>query len=123
MDAAKPELEAAEKALSMLDKAAITEVKSFPKPPAAVELVCEAVMILLGEKTDWSSVKVVLGNVNEFIGRLKGYNEQMKKVPESVFNKVRSKYLSKPEFNAKDVESKSKAAGCLCIWVISCCKY
>jgi dynein heavy chain len=86
-------------------------------------MVMEAVMILLGEKIDWPSIKIVLGNVGEFMSRLKGYNETMKKTPEAVFNKVRSKYLSKPEFNAKDVSNKSSACGCLCTWVLSCCKY
>ena len=80
-------------------------------------------MILLGEKTDWSSVKSVLSDVGGFIGRLKGYNQEMKKTPESVFNKVRSKYLSRPDFEPDSVGSKSQAAKCLCIWVISCCKY
>jgi len=53
LNAAKPELEAAELALKSLDKAAIVEIKSFPNPPGAVVMVCEAVMVLLGENTDW----------------------------------------------------------------------
>ena len=47
LNAAKPELEAAEAALKMLDKAAIVEIKTFPNPPKAVVMVMEAVMILL----------------------------------------------------------------------------
>lgn len=47
LNAAKPELEASEAALKMLDKAAIVEIKTFPNPPKAVVMVMEAVMILL----------------------------------------------------------------------------
>lgn len=62
LNAAKPELEAAEAALKTLDKAAIVEIKTFPNPPAAVVMVMEAVMILIGEKTDWNNVRAVLGD-------------------------------------------------------------
>ena len=57
LNAAKPELEASQKALQNLDKAAIVEIKTFPNPPAAVVLVMEAVMLYLGEKTDWNTVR------------------------------------------------------------------
>ena len=34
----------------------------------------ECVMVLLGEKSDWDTVKKVLGNVGEFMGKLLDYN-------------------------------------------------
>jgi len=57
LDAAEPELKAAAKAVRDLDKNSIVEIKSFTTPPDAVKFVMECVMILLGKKTDWTTVK------------------------------------------------------------------
>jgi dynein heavy chain, axonemal len=121
LNAAKPELEAAEAALKTLDKAAIVEIKTFPNPPAAVVMVMEAVMILIGEKTDWGNVRVVLGDTQGFINKLLVYD--VSKTPESVLKKVRDKYLKLKEFEPESVGSKSQAAKCLCIWCISVSKF
>lgn len=88
LNAAKPELEAAEKALQALEKAAIVEIKTFPKPPDAVKMVMEAIMILLSEKTDWNAIKVVLGDTTGFINRLLTYD--VSKTAESTLKKVRT---------------------------------
>ena len=53
MSKAIPALNAAAEALKKLNKADITEIKGFAKPPEAVMMVLEAVCILLGEKNDW----------------------------------------------------------------------
>ena len=42
-------------ALNSLDKKDITEVKSFANPPPAVQVVMEAVCILLNQKPDWDT--------------------------------------------------------------------
>ena len=55
--AAKPELEAAKTAVAQLNRDSITEIKSFPNPPKDVIMVMESIMILLGEKVDWRTVK------------------------------------------------------------------
>lgn len=121
LNAAKPELEAAEAALKSLDKAAIVEIKTFPNPPAAVVMVMEAVMVLIGEKNDWANVRIVLGDTQGFINKLLVYD--VSKTPESVLKKVRDKYLKLKEFEPESVGSKSQAAKCLCIWCISVSKF
>lgn len=97
LSAAKPELEAAKLAVSQLDKASIVEIKSFPNPPKAVVIVMEAIMLLLGEKPDWNSIKSCLSETNVFIERLKTF--EVMKCPESTFTKIRNNYLNKPEFD------------------------
>ena len=119
--AAKPELEAAEAALKTLDKAAIVEIKTFPNPPAAVVMVMEAVMVLIGEKTDWNNVRSVLGDTQGFINKLLFYD--VSKTPESVLTKVRNKYLKLKEFDPEDIGKKSSAAKCLCVWSLSVSKF
>ena len=39
------------------------------------------------------------------------------KCPESIFNKCRSNYLSKPDFDVSEVRKKSVAASFMAVWV------
>ena len=75
----------------------------------------EAVMILLGEKTDWNNVRLVISDVGNFLSRLENYD--VMKTNESVFNKIRANYISKPDFEPNDVKKKSVAAASMCFWV------
>ncbi|KAH8382819.1 hypothetical protein KR009_005420 [Drosophila setifemur] len=62
---AMPALEEARLALSQLEKAQITEIRSFATPPAAVQVVCECVAILKGIKEiSWKSAKGMMSDVN-----------------------------------------------------------
>ena len=45
---ALPALEAARKALEDLDKGDVTEIKSFAKPPPAVQTICECILVMRG---------------------------------------------------------------------------
>ena len=63
LEAALPALEAANEALSALDKKDITEIRSFVKPPALVLLVAEAVCVLLDTpEVDWANAKRLLSD-------------------------------------------------------------
>lgn len=58
---ALPALEAARTALSNLDKGDITEIRSFSTPPAAVQTVCECIVIIKGLKEiSWGSAKSMM---------------------------------------------------------------
>ena len=50
----------------------------------------------------WNNVKIVIGDTNNFIDRLKTFDCQ--KCPENIFNKVRNHYLSKPEYDLQDIK-------------------
>lgn len=103
--AAKPGLIAAENAVKNLDKNSIVEIKNFAKPPDGVLFVMECLMVMLGEKTDWKSVKGVLGNVNEFMSRLLDYD--VEKTTEKVWKKARDGWISKPSFDPVEVRKVS----------------
>jgi dynein heavy chain len=85
-----------------LNKDSIIEIKSFPKPPPGVVMVMEAIMVLLGEKLDWKTIKDNISETNTFIDRLKNFN--VLNAPESYFLKIRNQYLSKPEFDINQVK-------------------
>jgi len=113
LDVALPALKAAEDALAKLDKKDITEVKSFAKPPKAVQTVMEAVCILLGEKPDWDTAKIVLSR-GTFMEELINYDRE--NVPPAYIQKVK-KYVENPEMAVEAVARVSKAATTLAQWV------
>lgn len=62
---AMPALEEARRALADLDKAQITEIRSFATPPPQVQVVCECVAILKGYKEiNWKSAKGMMSDVS-----------------------------------------------------------
>ncbi|KAF4698090.1 hypothetical protein FOZ63_015895, partial [Perkinsus olseni] len=112
LDVAMPALEKAIKSLDALDKKDITEIKSFPKPPALVMMTMEAVNTLLGEKPDWDTAKRVLSD-SQFMTKLKEYDKD--NIPANVLKKL-EKYIQKPEYAPDSVGNQSKAAKSLCMW-------
>ena len=63
LDEAMPALEEALKSLDSLSKRDIAEVKAYGKPPALVELVLEAVMVLKQSEPTWAEAKRQLGKL------------------------------------------------------------
>ena len=61
LDEALPALQEAVLALESLNKKDITEIKAYGRPPALVEKVMEAVMVLKGSEPTWAEAKRVLG--------------------------------------------------------------
>ena len=112
LDEAMPALDAAVKSLDSLNKADITEVKGFPKPPPLVQMTMEAVCILLGEKPDWDTAKKVLSD-NNFLKNLYDYDKD--NIPEAALKKLK-KYIDAPEYTPETVQRQSKAAMSLCMW-------
>ncbi|CAM9196185.1 unnamed protein product, partial [Phaeothamnion confervicola] len=116
LDVALPALEEALKALDALTKNDITEVKSFAKPPPAVQTVMEAVCVLMEAKPDWDASKKLLAEGN-FLERLRGYDRD--NIKEGVLRKLRP-YVENPNMQAGLVEvvkKVSKAATGLCMFV------
>ncbi|XP_063073303.1 dynein axonemal heavy chain 6 [Engraulis encrasicolus] len=113
LDEALPALDSANKALDALDKADISEIRVFTKPPDLVMTVMEAVCILLGAKTDWSSAKQVLGDSN-FLRKLMEYDKE--NIKSAILGKLQ-KYIQNPDFIPEKVEKVSKACRSMCMWV------
>lgn len=113
LDVAMPALSNAVKALDSLSKSDITEVKSFAKPPEAVETVMNAVCLLLNEKQSWDASKKVLSDVT-FLDRLKNYDKD--NIPAATLKKL-TKCVADPGMSVEVVSKVSKAATSLCMWV------
>ncbi|XP_048881302.1 dynein axonemal heavy chain 11 isoform X2 [Brienomyrus brachyistius] len=124
---AEPSLEAATAALDTLNKVNLTELKSFPNPPAAVSNVVGAVMVLLAppgrvpRDRSWKAARVFMGKADDFLQALMGYDKEH--IPEACLKVVKEEYLSKPEFHPDLVRTKSFAAAGLCAWTINIVRY
>ena len=119
---AEPALKAAEAALNTLNKANLTELKSFGKPPPAVVNVTAAVMVLrapagkIPKDRSWNSGKVMMAKVDQFLDSLITFDKE--NIHDSNLTAIRP-YLNDPEFDPDKVRSKSLAASGLCAWAIN----
>jgi dynein heavy chain len=120
---ASPALEAANNAVKCLDKNSLTELKSFSKPPAGVDKVTTALLIMIkGEKKDfsWENAKKMMAKVDAFKEKLEKYRGE--DIPEDVIAKVLP-MLDDPEFTFEKMKTKSAAAANLANWVINIIQY
>lgn len=111
---AKPALDAANDAIHCLDKASMTELKSFNKPPAGVDKVTSVLLIMIKqEKKDfsWDNAKKMMAKVDAFKERLETYRGE--DIPEDVVNRVMP-FINDPDFTYEKMKSKSAAAANLC---------
>ncbi|NXM23807.1 DYH7 protein, partial [Oxyruncus cristatus] len=124
-----PVLEAAIGALDTLKPSDIAVVKTMKNPPAGVKLVMAAVCVIMGKKPEkianpsgsggkildyWTTSQKMLGNIN-FLRELKSCSESP--LPEGVMQKIRTEYLTNPEFDPQVVAKASSAAEGLCKWI------
>ncbi|XP_031781103.1 dynein heavy chain 6, axonemal isoform X1 [Nasonia vitripennis] len=113
LEAALPALEEAQNALAALNKNDINEIKVFNKPPQLVRFVMEAVCLLLGEKTNWQTAKLVLGDVR-FLDRLMAYPKD--EISDKLLKKLQE-YVTHKDFQPDIVAKQSKVCKSICIWV------
>ncbi|XP_049878702.1 dynein beta chain, ciliary [Pectinophora gossypiella] len=123
---AEPALIAAQEALNTLNKANLTELKSFGSPPGVVTNVTAAVMVLLApggkipKDRSWKAAKVTMAKVDMFLESLINYDKE--NIHPDVIKAIQP-YLKDPEFEPEFVKSKSAAAAGLCAWVINIIKF
>ncbi|XP_029397555.1 dynein heavy chain 12, axonemal [Mus pahari] len=126
-----PALEAALSALDTLKETDITIVKSMKNPPAGVKLVMAAVCVMKDIKPEkisdpsgtggkifdyWGPSKKLLGDMN-FLRDLREYDKD--NIPVAIMQKIRSEYLTNPEFDPPKVAKASSAAEGLCKWIMA----
>ncbi|XP_026818275.1 dynein heavy chain 6, axonemal-like [Rhopalosiphum maidis] len=110
---AMPAMEAAKAALESLNKNDINELRLLSKPHKLVQTVMEAVCLLFGKKTDWTSAKTLLGDTN-FLKVLQEYDTDS--ISDKMINQLKP-YIEDPDFNPQKVATQSKVAKSMCMWV------
>ncbi|XP_039611034.1 LOW QUALITY PROTEIN: dynein heavy chain 11, axonemal-like [Polypterus senegalus] len=124
---AEPALNAANAALNTLNRMNLTELRTFPNPPAIVTNVLAAVLVLLSpggkipKDRSWKGAKMYMSKVDEFLQALINFDKE--NIQEATVKVVKEEYLSDPEFNQEFVKTKSSAAAGLCAWVMNIVRY
>ncbi|KAI4494191.1 hypothetical protein M0802_009060 [Mischocyttarus mexicanus] len=113
LEAVIPALEEAENALKALNKNDINEIRVFNQPPRLVRFVMEAVNLLLGEKTDWPTAKLVLSDIH-FLDRLIAYPKD--DISDKLLENLKQ-YVNHPDFKPELVAKQSKVCRSMCVWV------
>nr|XP_033781609.1 dynein heavy chain 12, axonemal isoform X2 [Geotrypetes seraphini] len=126
-----PALEAALSALDTLKPSDVTIVKSMKNPPSGVKLVMAAVCVMKEIKPErindpagtgqkildyWGPSKKLLGDMN-FLRDLREYDKD--NIPVPVMQKIRSEYITNPDFDPVKVAKASSAAEGLCRWILA----
>ena len=141
LEQAEPALIRAMGALESLDRRDLGNCKTMAKPPAGVDDVFAAVMVLLAginanvlvqksgkvrdkDRTWDAAKKALLGNVNGFLDELKGFKNVIDEgtLPEVNMKEVRP-FLLLDHFNPEAIEKKNSAAAGLCSWVVNIISY
>ncbi|KAJ3191413.1 hypothetical protein HK101_007802 [Irineochytrium annulatum] len=126
LQAAEPALAAASSALDTLNKANLTELKSFGSPSQDVQNTVAAVMVLLSpagkiaKDRSWKAAKNMMAKVDSFLESLVTFNKE--KIDASNLEALQP-YLSDPNFNEEFMKNKSIAAAGLCAWVVNIVGY
>ncbi|XP_077865268.1 dynein axonemal heavy chain 12 [Saccoglossus kowalevskii] len=126
-----PALEAALAALDTLKPADITIVKSMKNPPNGVKIVMAAICVLLDIKPDkindpagtggkildyWGPSKKLLGDMN-FLSNLRVYDKD--NISVHIMKKIRTEYITNPDFDPAKAAKASSAAEGLCKWALA----
>ena len=119
--AAQPEMDKAKAAVASLEAPAVVEMAALNNPNPNICLVVEPIMMLLGQKKDWKTAQQNMKKSQNFLKTLKEFD--VSGVKESLINKVRKEYLSKPDFNPQTVSRLSVPAGAMCTWIIALTNY
>ena len=120
LDEAMPIYHKAVAALNTLNKSDINEMKAYTTPPGPLKLVVEAVCLLLGKAESWEEGRKLMNDPTKFIQQLKSYDKD--KIPQKILTKLK-KYLKDPDFKQEKIQSVSKAAVSLFMWVVALDRY
>lgn len=112
---AEPALAAAELGLANLTKDKLSVVKSYPTPPAGVDVVLNAVMLLISREPNWATAKKELADTS-FLSKLQQIDKG--RIPVPVLRRI-EKLTQDPKMSIEKIDTISEAAGGLWRWVLA----
>ena len=117
--AAEPAMKAAAAAVDVLSKAMLTELKNLKTPPAGVDTVTTACLILVEKEYKnhkWDRAKKMMANVDQFKNKLMAFKGET--ITEDDIQRI-APLIALPDFTPENMASKSAAAANLCTWVVN----
>ncbi|OMJ11354.1 Cytoplasmic dynein 1 heavy chain 1 [Smittium culicis] len=122
LDKAEPAVLEAQQAVSGVNRAMLTEVRTMSNPPMPVKLAIESACTLLGHKqTDWRSLVSIIRK-DDFISSIMSFDTESK-TNHNLIEHMRTNYLNRPDFNFEAINRASRACGPLVKWVIAQVNY
>ena len=122
---AQPLKEQALSAIDCIEKASLTELASFSSPPAAVEPVMQAVVLILSEggrparDLSWRAAKKMMSNTTNFLNRLQHLHETWNN---DIMNLTKQR-VQKWSFKESDVRKASSACANIYLWLQNILNY
>ncbi|CAF4574901.1 unnamed protein product [Rotaria sp. Silwood1] len=114
LDKVEPAVQEAQQAVKSIKKQNLVEIKNLNNPPQGVKLTLESICLLLGEETaDWKSIRSIIMRDN-FISTIVNFNTD--DITPAIANKMKTKYLSNPDYSYDKVNRASVACGPLVKW-------
>lgn len=107
--------------LLSLKKEAVTELRSFSRPPVLVAAVLGNVQCLLGLGEDWKNVKANIRSPAAFLHQLH-YFVQASITPPMLQRMRRRRHMCPDSFKPDALTSVSNTCAVLCQWVIAVCQ-
>ncbi|KAJ1562908.1 Dynein heavy chain 3, axonemal [Nowakowskiella sp. JEL0078] len=119
-----PVLQQAIKAVELLTKSDLYEIKSMISPPRGIQAVMEAVCLVFKHEhkpneTVWESARRLVGDP-KFVNAILTFDKDG--LTTSLIYKIEA-YTNSPDFNVRDLQKVSKAIGSLGSWIIALQKY
>eukprot|EP00755_Sulcionema_specki_P039442 Sspe_Gene.24365::Locus_9652_Transcript_6_6_Confidence_0.333_Length_4767::g.24365::m.24365/K10408/DNAH; dynein heavy chain, axonemal len=113
LDKAMPVFYQAQDALKTLDKKDIDQIKSYAKPPDAVEKTMNAIILLLGAtKLDWATAKQFMTDTR-FFKKLEEYDKD--NIDPKVIKKLQQ-FIKDPGFTPDIIGQSSNPCKSMCMW-------
>ena len=127
---AEPAVKRAEAALDTVTKKDLGETKALKTPPAGIDDITGAIIVLLSDKKgvakdrSWKAAVNVMNQVDKFLAVLRNFKNEIDagNVPAANFVAVRP-YIALPHFKPDTIKGKSKACAGLCEWVLNIVEY
>ncbi|XP_065167911.1 dynein heavy chain, cytoplasmic isoform X2 [Atheta coriaria] len=114
----EPAVVDAQAAVKSIKKQQLVEIRTMANPPAVVKLALESICLLLGENaSDWKSIRAVIMRDNFINTIVSNFNTE--DITDDVREKMRSRYLSNPDYNFEKVNHASNACGPLVKWALA----
>jgi len=98
---AEPALAAAELGLANLTKDKLSVVKSYPTPPAGVDVVLNAVMLLISREPNWATAKKELADTS-FLSKLQQIDKG--RIPVPVLRRI-EKLTQDPKMSIEKIDT------------------
>ncbi|KAF9983125.1 Cytoplasmic dynein 1 heavy chain 1, partial [Modicella reniformis] len=119
---AEPAVKEAQKAVTDIKKAQLTEVRAMGNPPETVKMAMESICTLLGHRLEgWKTVQAIIRR-DDFIANIVNFDTD-RQMTVNMRSKMKSEFLSNPNYNFETVNHASKACGPLVKWVIAQVNY